>query len=333
MERRGSRWSRRAFVVGAAGFGLLAGCGRWPGQAQPAPRTYRLGWLVSAGYAPSEGFRTALSDLGYLEGRDVVFEFRSAEGRDERLPELATELVALPVDLLLVAGDPATQAAQQATRTLPIVMSPVGNPVETGLVASLAHPGGNVTGVTNYSPRLTGKQLQLLQEVAPTLSRVAILWRSGNTGTELGWREAQEAARELRLQLISLELHGPEAFDAAFETAVRDHAEAIMTLRDALVAAHSRQIVEFAAQQRLLGMYSHRTFIEAGGLMYYGANAAEMYRRAAAIVDKILKGAKPADLPIEQPMTFDFLVNLKTAQTLGITIPNEIMLQVTEVIQ
>jgi putative ABC transport system substrate-binding protein len=330
MDRR----SRRQFVqgVGVAGLGLLAGCGRWPGQAPPS-RTYRIGYLQSGGSTPAASFRNALSDLGYVEGRDVVFEFRSAEGRDERLPALATELVGLPVDLLLVGGDPAAQAAQHATQTLPIVMAPVGNPVETGLVASLVHPGGNTTGVTNYSPRLTAKQLQLLREVAPTLSRVAVLWRSGNTGAQLGWRESQQAARDLGLQLISLELHGPEEIDAAFETAVREHAEAIMTLRDSLINTHSQRIVAFAAQERLLGMYPSRAFTQDGGLMAYGANEDEFYRHAAGVVDKILKGAKPADIPVEQPMTFDFIINLKTAQALGLTIPQQVLLQATEVIQ
>ncbi len=204
--------------------------------------------------------------------------------------------------------------------------------METGLVASLARPGANVTGVTNLTPRLSAKRLELLRDVQPTLSRVAVLWRLGNTGTELAWRESQEAARTLGLHLISLELHGPEDFDAAFEATLRDRAEALVTLTDTLVNTNRRRIVEFAAHHRLPGMYNARAFTLDGGLMAYGANQDDYYRRAAAIVEKILKGAKPADIPVEQPMRFDFVLNLQAARDLGLTFPQHILLQATEVI-
>jgi putative tryptophan/tyrosine transport system substrate-binding protein len=330
-----SALSRRGFVqaAGVAGLGLLAGCERLALQAHPARTVHRLGWLAGAGSAPSEGVRQALSELGYIEGQNIVLEFRSAEGHDERLPALAAELVRLPVDLLLVVGDPATQAAQQTTRGIPIVMAPAGNPVATGLVTSLARPGGNITGVTNASPQLTVKRLELLREVRRGLVRVGVLWRVGNTGTELGWREAQEPARALGLELLSLELRGPDDFATAFATAQREHAEALLPLADTLVNTHRQRIVDFAAQSRLLGMYNARAFVEDGGLMAYAANAADMSRRAAAQVDRILRGAKPAELPVEQPMRFDFVINLQTAQMLELAIPQQVWRQATEVLQ
>jgi putative tryptophan/tyrosine transport system substrate-binding protein len=327
--------SRRQLLqgVGAVGLGLLAGCGQVSFRASPPPKVHRLGWLVAAGSAPSEGLRQALAELGYVEGQNVVFEFRSAEGRDEQLPALAAELVRLPVDLLLVVGAPATRAAQQATQDIPIVMAPAGDPLGTSLVSTLSRPSGNVTGVTNASHQLTEKRLELLREAQPALTRVGVLWRVGNPGPEDGWREAQEAARSLGLGLVSLELHGPESFDTAFATATREHVEALLTIPDTLVFAHRQRIIDFAAQSGLLGMYHARGFVQDGGLMAYGANATDYFRRAASHVDRIVKGAKPADLPIEQPMRFDFVINLKTAQALGLTIPPHVLLQATEVLQ
>jgi putative ABC transport system substrate-binding protein len=329
-----TRVSRRRFVQGAgvAGLGLLAGCGRLPGQV-PAPKVHRLGWLVADGAAPSEDFRQALGELGYVEGQQVVSEFRSAEGHDERLPALAAELVRLPVDLLLVEGDPAAQAAQQATRSIPIVLAPVGDPVATGLVSSLARPGGNVTGVTNATHQLTGKRLELLQEVQPALARVGVLWSVGNAGNALGWRHAQEATRTLGLEMLSLELRGPEDFDTAFATATREHADTLFVVNSLLVIANQQRIIDFATRSGLLGMYPGRGWVQDGGLMAYSANSLSLRRRAAAQVDKILKGSKPADLPVEQPTTFDFVINLRTAQTLNLTIPPHVLLQATEVIQ
>jgi putative ABC transport system substrate-binding protein len=319
--------------MGAVGLALVAGCGRLPGQAQAPPKVHRLGWLSAAGSGPAEEIRQALRELGYVEGRNVVFEVRSADGHDERLPALAAELVRLPVDLLIVVGAPATQAAQQATQDIPIVMAPAGDPLGTGLVCSLARPCENVTGVTNASHQLTQKRLRLLREVHPGLARVGVLWRAGNPGPELGWREAQEAARVLGLELLSLPLRGPEDFEAAFATATGEHAEALLMLADTLVRSNRQRIVDFAARSGLLGMYNGRAFVQDGGLMAYGVDAADTARRAAAHVDRILKGARPADLPVEQPMRFVFAINLKTARTQGITLPPHVLAQATEVIQ
>jgi putative tryptophan/tyrosine transport system substrate-binding protein len=328
------RWSRRQIVQGTVGLGLLAGCGRWPGQAQAQPpvNVHRLGWLMADG-APHEEIRQALGELGYVEGQQIVIEFRSAEGHDERLPALAAELVRLPVDLLLVEGDPAAQAARQATQNIPIVLAAVGDPVATGLVSSLARPGGNVTGVTNATHQLTGKRLQLLQEVQPALARVGVLWSVDNAGNALGWRQAQEATRALGLEMLSLALRGPEDFDTAFATVTREHAEALFVLNSLLVIANRQRIIDFSARSGRLGMYPSRGFVQDGGLMAYSANSLSLRRRAAAHVDKILHGAKPADLPVEQPTTFDFIINLKTARALGLTIPQHVLLQATEVIQ
>jgi len=281
---------------------------------------------------PNEVLRQALGELGYVEGQNLVFEFRSAEGHAERLPALAAELVRLPVDLLLVSGTPAAQAAQQVTRSIPTVMAPAGDPVATGLVTSLARPGGNITGVTTATQQLTGKRLELLREAQPTLARVGVLWWVGTAGNALGWREAQEAARALGLELISLELRGPEDFDTAFATATREHADALLVVNSQLVSANRQRIVDFAARSGLLGMYASRDYVQDGGLMAYGRNSLSLRRRAAAQVDRILKGAKPADLPVEQPTTFDFVINLQTAQALGLTIPERVLLQATEVI-
>jgi putative ABC transport system substrate-binding protein len=282
---------------------------------------------------PNEDLRQALGELGYVEGQNLVFEFRSAEGHDERLPALAAELVRLPVDLLLATGTPAAQAAHQATQRIPIVMAPAGDPVATGLVTSLARPGGNITGVTSVTHQLTGKRLELLREAQPTLARVGVLWWVGDADNELGWREAQEAARALGLAVLSLELRGPEDFDTAFATATPERADALLVVNSLLVIANRQRIVDFAARSGLLGMYANRRFVQDGGLMSYGANALSLRRRAASQVDRILKGAEPADLPVEQPTTFDFVINLKTAQALGLTIPQHVLLQATEVIQ
>lgn len=328
-----SRLRQGASLVG---LGLLAGCGRWPGQAQaPQPaQVHRLGWLAPAGaWPPNEDLRQALRDLGYVEGQNVVFEFRSAEGHDERLPALAAELVRLPVDLMLVTGDPAAPAAQQATQSIPIVLAPVGDSVATGLVTSLARPGGNVTGVTNATHQLTGKRLELLREVQPALARVGVLWSVGNAGNALGWREAQEVARALGLEVVSLELRGPEDFDTAFATATRERAAALLVLESLLVVASQGRIIDFAARSGLLAAGDSRGFAQGGGLMAYGANQLSIRRRAAAQADRILKGASPADIPVEQPTRFDFVINLQTAQALGLTIPQHVLLKATEIVQ
>jgi putative ABC transport system substrate-binding protein len=334
MERRGSRLSRRQFALGAAGLGLLAGCGRLPWQAQQPVRVPRIGFLASISATEYlQGFRQGLRERGYLEGQNIEIEVRLAEGEYERLPALAAELVRLQVDVIVAATVPAIEAAHDATGAIPIVMSVTVDPVATGTVTSLARPGGNVTGLSMMAPVLAGKQLELLQEAVPGLSQVAVLWNPTNPGTVPQLREVEVAAGALGVRLQPVEVRGPNELEGAFVTMTQEQLDGLIVIVDAIFLDHRAQIAELAAKWRLPAVYGLREHVEAGGLMSYSANISDMFRRAAYYVDRILKGAKPADLPVEQPMTFDFVVNLKTAQALGITFPNEIMLQVTEVIQ
>jgi putative tryptophan/tyrosine transport system substrate-binding protein len=334
MDHHGNHLSRRTFVLGAGGLGLLAGCGRLPWQAQAPPKVYRIGFLsgtVSASSAELEAFRQALRALGYVEGHNITFEYRFTE-RDEQMPALAADLVRLPVDIIVGSGTPANQAAKDATATIPIVIASSGDPVKTGLVASYAHPGGNLTGFSSLAQGLSGKRLQLLTEAVPGVSRVAVLGNPANPVVAVTFSELPTAAQSLGVRLQILEVQDPGEFEGAFEAAAREGAEALITELDPLIGNYRTPIVELAAKHRLPAMYPIADFAQAGGLMAYGVTLSDLYRRAAGFVDKILKGTKPADLPVEQPMTFDFVVNMKTAQALGITFPNEIMLQVTEVI-
>jgi putative ABC transport system substrate-binding protein len=337
MERRGSRLSRRAFVGWAAGLGLVAGCGRLPGQA-PA-RVYRVGFLSRsspAGDAPLfEAFRQGLTERGYVEGQNLTIEYRSTEGQEERLRDLAAELVRLPVDVIVARSTPAVHAAKEATSRIPIVFPNVGDPVGDDLVASLARPGGNVTGLSGLDVQLETKRLELLKEAVPGISRVAWLRDTtvGATSAGLGERPIEDAARLLGVELQTPAIRGPDDFESAFEAATRERADAVLMGAGSAVVTEGMRIVGLAAKHRLPTMYLRKDFVAAGGLIAYGVHLPDQFRRAAYYVDRILKGAKPADLPVEQPMRFDFVVNLKTAQALGLTFPNEIMLQVTEVIQ
>jgi putative ABC transport system substrate-binding protein len=271
--------------------------------------------------------------LGYVETQNIAIEWRFPDGSEDQLRGFAAELARLPVDVLVAGGSPAAVAAKNATSTIPIVAVGIGDPVGIGLVASLGRPGGNVTALSLLTSALSVKQLELLKEAVPGVSRMAVLWDSGNPSGVHIWNETQAAARVLGVQLQSLEVRTPDDFDGAFEGAIREHAEAMAVLGAPLTRAQRARIVDFAARSRLPTMYSDREFVEAGGLMAYAANRVAGYHRAAYYVDRILKGTKPADLPVEQPMTFDFVMNLKTAQALGITFPREILLQVTEMIQ
>jgi putative ABC transport system substrate-binding protein len=329
-------WNRRQFVLGtgAVGLGLLAGCGRVPGQAQaPAVNVPRVS-VFGASDVPHyrQAFRQGLRELGYVEGGNVNLEYRWADFKVDRYPDLAAELVGLPSDVIVTWDTAATEAAKHATSTIPIVMVGVADPVGQGLVPSLARPSGNVTGLTLINTGLTAKRLELLHIAVPGASRVAVLWNANNSGARVQWNAAQEAARVLELQLQSLAVRESEDFDDAFAIASRDRAEALLIVGEQLTINNRTRIVDFAAQSRLPAMYSARAFVLAGGLMCYGPNVNDSYRRAVYYVDRILRGTKSVDLPIEQPMTLDFMVNLKTAHELGITFPNEIMLQVTEVI-
>jgi putative tryptophan/tyrosine transport system substrate-binding protein len=340
MDRRGSRMTRRQFVVSAgvvgvsASAGLLAGCSGLPWQAS---RVARIGFLAAVTPTTLEhniqAFRQGLADRGYVEGQNVVIEWRFAEGTYDRVPALAAELVSLPVDAIVVAGSVDARVASEATNTIPIVVAGSGTTdlVEDGLAASLSRPGGNVTGLNNPSADLDGKRLQLIMEAVPGVSRVAVL-SDANTGSLR--RDLYEAyAQALGVQVQLLGVADPGELKALFEAAAKERADALSVRTSPLTTTYQARILTLAAEHRLPAMYGTRRFVDEGGLMSYQARITDLYYRAAYFVDRILKGAKPADLPLEQPMTYEFVVNLKTARELGLTFPDEIMLQVTEVIQ
>jgi putative ABC transport system substrate-binding protein len=304
-------------------------------DAQQTAKVPRIGHLqVRCGSFPvTEAFRQGLRELGYVEGQNIAIEYRCADGQFERLPGLVAELVQLPVDIIVAGGENAARVAQHATRTIPIVLAAGGDPVELGLVASLARPGGNLTGLSLLSLELGGKRLELLKEVVPTVSQVAVLFNPGDTTNVREWREMAGAARVLGVQLHALEVRGPAEFESAFATAMQEGAGALMTLRNWLLEGQQTQIIALAAKSRLPVMYEQRAYVDAGGLMSYGPNVPDVFRRAATYVDKILKGATPGDLPVEQPVKFELIINLKTAEALGLTIPPTLLFQAAEVIK
>ena len=283
-----------------------------------------------------DAFRLGLTELGYIEGRNIAIEYRAADGKIERLPGLATELVGLKVDLIVALATPAGRAEQQATTTIPIVVTAMGDPVRDGLVASLARPGGNITGTTFLGPELVPKRLSFLRELLPTISRVAVLWHPGAfsepTIREM-LNEVAQAARTLGVQLQLVEVRSADEFDHALTTMVGARAEALFQFPSTLFFNERRRIVDLAARHRLPAMFNAREFVQLGGLIAYGANLAELNRRAAAYVDKILKGAKPFDLPIEQPTKFELFINLKTAKALGLAVPDRLLVGADEVIE
>jgi putative tryptophan/tyrosine transport system substrate-binding protein len=305
--------------------------------AQPSAPVPRIGLLClfspAIGASMVESFRQGLRELGYMEGQNIRLESRWAEGHQERLAELAADLVRLDVAVLVTESTPATLAAKQATHTIPIVTAAVGNPVAAGLVASLARPGGNVTGVTTFAAELSVTRLELLQEAAPQTTLVAVLWNAANPAHTRHLEEIQAAAHALGLQLHAVAVHTPSDLDRAFEALARLRPSALIALADGMLFDSRARIVAFTAESRLPAIFSGREFAEAGGLMTYGPNLAANFRRAAAFVDKILKGAKPADLPVEQPTTFEPVINLKTAEALGLTIPLTLLFQATEVLR
>jgi putative ABC transport system substrate-binding protein len=303
--------------------------------APPAEKVYRIGYLGTTPPAAHlwDALLEGLREQGYHEGRTLVFEHRFSEGHAERFPEFAAEMVRLKVDLILVSTTPAAIAAKHATQTIPIVMPTAIDPVGTGLVASLARPGGNVTGRSEISPDLVGKRLELLKDVVPGLSRVVVLWNAANPANASAWQETQAAARELGLRLHSQDVRGPQGREGAFALTAQARPDALLVLSDALISMHRQHIAAFATQHRLPAMYGRRDYVEAGGLMSYGVDFRDNFRRAAAYVDKILKGAKPADLPVVQPMRFELVINLKTAEALGLTIAPALLFQADEVIR
>jgi putative ABC transport system substrate-binding protein len=304
-------------------------------QAQQPKKVPRIGFLAAPSQsffsARAEGFRQGLRDLGYIEGKNILIEYRYAEGNQGRLPDLAAELVSLKVDVIVASGAGGL-AAKNATQTIPIVFASVPDPVATGLVDSLARPGGNVTGLSNLAPELSGKRLELLKEIVPKITRVAFLWSSG-TGNRVTEKETRAAARALGLQFQSLELHDSKDFDTVFEAATKNRAQALLTSTSSFLNTHQARIIEFATKNRLPAMYGEPEFVDAGGLMSYTPNAADLFRRAAVYVNKILKGAKPADLPVEQPKKFEFVINLKTAKQIGVTIPPNVLARADRVIK
>ncbi len=307
------------------------------GEAQQASKVPRIGYL-SAG-APTtastfeNAFRQGLRELGNVEDRNIAIEYRWAEGKYERLPELAAELVRLKVDVILAVTTPAAQAAKAATRTIPIVFTLVADPVASGLVASLARPSGNITGLPSIASEIIGKQLELLKETVARVSRVAVLQNPDASSHPFMVREAAGAARALGVQLRVLEARSPNDLDAAFTAITGERADALLVLADPFFRTHRARIADFAAKSRLPSVSGEREQTEVGGLMSYGPSRLDMFRRAATYVDKILKGAKPADLPIEQPTKFEFVINLKTAKALGLTIPPSILLRADQVIE
>jgi putative ABC transport system substrate-binding protein len=329
------RFSRRHLVrcsIPLAGLTIASGCGLVP-RAHQQPRTPRVGFLTLRTVTDGlEAFRDGLRELGYIEGQTITIEERRAES-NEQFPALAAELVGLPVDLIVTAGAaPSTGAVMAATRTIPIVFAATPDPVGSGFVASLARPGGNVTGLSNQANQITGKRLELLREIVPGVSRIVHLTDTVASEATGGPREARQAAELLGMQFLTPTIHTAADLPAALEMAIHDHADAVSVAGPALMLAERERIVDFAMSARLPLIAQDGPFAEAGGLLSYGPSRLDLYRRAAVYVDKILKGAKPADLPVEQPTVFDLVINLKTAQTLGLTIPQSVMQQATEVI-
>ncbi|MBI3001331.1 MAG: ABC transporter substrate-binding protein [Deltaproteobacteria bacterium] len=306
-------------------------------EAQQAKKVPRIGLLSP--FSPSatarwhEAFRKGLRDLGWVEGKNISIEYRYAEGRNDRLPDLAADLVRLKVDVIVAAVNTDAVAAKKATSIIPIIMASAGDPVALGLVESLARPGGNITGLSQIAPELAGKRLELLKEIVPKLSRVAVIWNPQGTTSPLSWKEIQLPARELGVQLHSLEARSSNDFDKAFEDATRARAGAVAIMPDPLFAGNLKRIAELAAKNRLPSIFHLEEFVDSGGLVTYGVDRPDQFRRAAHFVDKILKGAKPADLPVEQPTKFELVINLKAAKQIGLKIPPNVLARADKVIR
>jgi ABC-type uncharacterized transport system substrate-binding protein len=325
----------RKTFFGLALCSLLALC--TSAQAQQPKKVPRIGFLSSV--SPSsvsprtKAFRQGLRELGYIEGKNIVIEWRFAEGKTDRLKEFAAELARLKVDVIVTGGPAVNRPAKEATVTIPIVLGFDNDPVGNGFATSLARPGGNITGLSTYYPEISGKQLELLKEIIPRLSRVAVLGNSIQPGNPQALRETELAAAALGLQIQYLDVREAKDIEAAFRAAGKDPVGAVLVLGNVVVTAHPKQFVELAAKSRLPAMYWSPEFVEAGGLMTYSVNIPDLFRRAATYVDKILKGAKPADIPVEQPTKFEFIINLKTAKQIGLTIPPNVLARADRVIR
>ena len=306
-------------------------------EAQQPSKVPRIGYLIapalSANATRIEALRQGLRELGYIEGKNIVIEWRSAEGKLEHLPSLAVELVRLKVDIIVSAGPTATRLAKEATITIPIVMTQDSDPVGNGFVASLARPGGNITGLSVLAPEISGKQLELLKEIVPRLSRVAVIGESTNPGNTQQLREVELAARAFKVQLQNLDVRDPRDFEPVFRAASKGRADAALVLGGPVLNSQRTRIVGLAVNNRLPAIYNERGFVEAGGLMTYSVNFNDLHHRAATYVDKILKGRKPADIPVEQPMKFEFIINLKAAKQIGLTIPPNVLVRADKVIK
>jgi putative tryptophan/tyrosine transport system substrate-binding protein len=324
---------RRTFISGLT-VGVLAA--PLAAEAQQAGRIPRIGFLFSGSPGPSaelDAFRQGLRELGYIESRNIAIDIRYASGRVERLPELAAELVRLKPDAIVTPSTPPALSAKQATSTIPIVFAGVADPVGAGLITNFARPGGNITGVASISAELGGKRLEFLKEVTPRLSRVAVLYNPADRANVLVLKQLQEAAPALALTLQPVEVRGPGEFEGAFATMIRERAQALFGAAGVLTFEHRKALVDLAAKSRLPTMWGHRQFVEAGGLMSYAVNFYDQVRRAATFVDRILKGAKPADLPVEQPIKFELVINIKAAKDIGLTIPQSLLGRADQVIE
>ena len=333
-------------------FGLLYDNRKWLGllaiafvlgvtwamaQAQQTAKVPRIGFLGNSTAALEANlvgpFRDGLRDLGYVEGQNIVIEYRWAEGKYERFPALIAELIASKVDVIVAAGTPATQAYQKARTSIPLVMVAVGDPVGTGIVASLNRPGGNITGLTSISPELEGKRIELLREVIPKLSHIAVLWNPKNAFHAIENKEVETAAAALRMKVLYLAVEAQEQIGNAFAQILKERPGALLVLADRVFLHNRALIMDFATKHHLPGVYAYVELVEAGGLMSYGPNYGDMHRRAATYVDKILKGTKPTDLPVERPMKFELIVNLKAAKQIGVMIPQSVLFRADKVIR
>jgi putative ABC transport system substrate-binding protein len=328
---------RRQFLSLLGGAALLPLAGLDTVRAQQSSKIRRIGFLGNSTAALEANligpFRQGLRDLGYQEGGNVQIEYRWADGNYQRFPKLIAELISSKVDVIVTAGTPASLAVKKATSSIPLVMIAVGEPVATGLVASLARPGGNITGVTSIAPEMEGKRLELLREVVPGISHIAVLWNAASPVQVIQERETRAAAQVLGVKMLSLGVRTREEIEDALAAIDKERPGALLVLADRLFLHHRTRIMDFATQRRLPGVHAYRELVEAGGLMSYGPSYADMHRRAAWYVDKILKGAKPADLPVERPTKFDLVVNVKAAKAIGVTIPASFLLRADQVIE
>jgi putative tryptophan/tyrosine transport system substrate-binding protein len=315
-------WLLTIFLFGAAGIV----------EAQQPGNVFKIGYLAAGGSAPPQAFLQGLRDLGYVEGKNIIFEYRAPGEKSVRSTDLAAELVRLKVDLIVAEGAGAIRAAKNASATIPIVMAHVNDPIVLGLVASLSRPGGNITGNSNLSPELSGKRVELLKEVLPRMSRLAVLAYRGEA-MRTSIQETEITAQSLHLQLQLLEVNGPDEIESAFDAAKKQRADALVQIEAGLFSPHQQRIIGLATNAGLPAMHNNRADVEIGGLMSYGPDRVDMNRRAASFVDKVLKGTKPKDLPVEQPRKFEFAINLKTAKQIGLTIPPNVLVRADKVIK